>query len=79
MSSAYPKIAKMLSIFANSVFKYLLKKINSSSAISQHLINNPKCFENYKVDNFKIISIARNKLHLKIKRNLFTRPFCLIR
>ena len=42
-----------------------LEKLNSSSAIGQHLITNPKCFENYKVDNFKIISVARNEFHLK--------------
>ena len=32
-----------------------LEKKNSSSTIGQHLITNPKCFESYKVDNFKII------------------------
>ena len=42
-----------------------LEKLNSSSAIGQHLITNPKCFESYKVDNFKIISVARNEFHLK--------------
>ena len=69
-----------------------LQKIDSSSAIGQHLINNPKCFKSYNVNNFKILSISRNKFHLKTleaiyilslkpdlckKRNLFIRPFCL--
>ena len=43
-----------------------LQKINSSSAIGQHLINNSKCFESYNFDNFKIISRARNEFHLKL-------------
>ena len=73
----------------------ILEIINSSSAIGQHLITNLKCFESYKVDNFKIISVARNEFHLKTleaiyilslkpeisvnKRNLFIRTFSLIR
>ena len=48
-----------------------LQKINSSSAIGQHLINNPKCFESYKVDNLKIISVARNEFHLKTLEALY--------
>ena len=44
---------------------YNLEQLNSSSAIGQHLITNPKCFESYKVDNFKTISVARNDFHLK--------------
>ena len=43
-----------------------LEKLNSSSAIDQHLITNPKCFESYKVDNFKIISVARNEFYQKL-------------
>ena len=42
-----------------------LQKINNSSVIGQHLIYNPKCFESYKVDNFKIISIACKEFHMK--------------
>ena len=48
-----------------------LQKINSSSAIGQHLINNSKCFEKYNVDNFKIISIARKEFHLKTLEAIF--------
>ena len=39
--------------------------IHSSSAIGQHLIDNPDCFDNYNLDNFKVISNGRNDFHLK--------------
>ena len=39
--------------------------IQSSSAIGQHLVNNPNCFQNYNLDNFKVISKGRNDFHLK--------------
>ena len=42
-----------------------MENINRSSAIGQHLITNPKIFDSYKVDNFKIKSVARNEFHLK--------------
>ena len=42
-----------------------LQKINSNSAMGQHLINSSKCLESYKVDNIIIISIARNEFNLK--------------
>ena len=61
--------------------KYLLKKIrisnndsavgrehvviHSDSAIGKHIINNPDCFDNYNLDNFKVISKGRNYFHLK--------------
>ena len=43
-----------------------LQKINSSSAIGQHLINYLKYLKSYNFDNFKIISRARNEFHLKL-------------
>ena len=39
--------------------------IQSSSAIGKHLVNNPNCFQNYNLDNFKVISKGRNDFHLK--------------
>ena len=33
-----------------------LVDIHSSSAIGQHLIDNPDCFDNYNLDTFKVIS-----------------------
>ena len=65
--------------------------IHSSSAIGQNLIDNPDCFDNYNLDNFKVISNGRNDFHLKTleaiyilclksvlcrQKNLCIRPFC---
>ena len=40
--------------------------IHSDSAIGKHIINNPNCFDNYNLDNFKVISKGRSDFHLKI-------------
>ena len=48
-----------------------LQKINSSSAIGQHLINNSKCFKSYKVDNFKVVSVSRNEFNLKTLETIY--------
>ena len=34
-------------------------------SISEHLVNNPNCFENYDLNKLKIISKGRNEFHLK--------------
>ena len=65
--------------------KRKLVVIHNSSAIGQHLINNPDWSENYNFDNFRTISNFYLKtleaiyiLCLKPvdKRNLCIRPFC---
>ena len=67
--------------------------IHSSSAIGQHLNNNPDCFDNYNFDNFKVTSKGRNYFCLKTLEaihilclkpvlcrqiNLCIRPFCFV-
>ena len=48
-------------------------KMNSESAIGQHLITTPECAKTYTDDNFWIIGQARSSFHLGVLESVYTK------
>ena len=51
------------------------RKLVHSSAIAEHLLNNPGCGKNYHQDMFEILAHARSPFHLSILESLYITYF----
>ena len=51
------------------------RKLVHSSAIAEHLLNNPGCGKNYHQDMFEILTHARSPFHLSILESLYITYF----